>query len=99
MAVEDARFRVRGVAGLRVADTNTFPRTPGAFPVFPTLRIERRLLILFWRMRRTKRGVECGEDVESEIAWRGIIRIPRLDLSEDRARGSKLLVISITAAF
>jgi len=42
MAVVDARFRVRGVAGLRVVDASTFPRTPGAFPVVPTFMISEK---------------------------------------------------------
>lgn len=35
-AVLDSKFRVRGVAGLRVVDASAFPRPPGAFPVIPT---------------------------------------------------------------
>ena len=31
--VVDIRFRVHGVAGLRVADASVLPRTPGYFPV------------------------------------------------------------------
>ena len=33
MAVLDARFRVRGTKGLRVADASVFPKIPGFFIV------------------------------------------------------------------
>ena len=38
-AVLDGRFRVRGVANLRVVDASAFPRTPGIFPVVSTFII------------------------------------------------------------
>lgn len=36
LAVLDARFRVRGVAALRVVDASAWPRVPGTFPALPT---------------------------------------------------------------
>lgn len=39
MAVLDSKFRVRGVAGLRVVDASTFPRIPGVFPVVATFMV------------------------------------------------------------
>lgn len=36
MAVLDSKFRVRGVAALRVVDASAWPKVPGAFPVLPT---------------------------------------------------------------
>ncbi|KAK8062825.1 hypothetical protein PG997_014922 [Apiospora hydei] len=39
LAVLDARFRVRGVRGLRVVDASVFPRQPGAFPVLATVMV------------------------------------------------------------
>ncbi|KAF2001603.1 GMC oxidoreductase [Amniculicola lignicola CBS 123094] len=39
MAVLDARFRVRGVRGLRVVDASVFPRIPGVFPVVSTFMV------------------------------------------------------------
>lgn len=38
-AVLDSRFRVHGVAGLRVVDTSIFPEIPGYFIVTPTFMI------------------------------------------------------------
>jgi choline dehydrogenase-like flavoprotein len=38
-AVLDSRFRVQGVAGLRVVDTSIFPEIPGYFIVTPTFMI------------------------------------------------------------
>lgn len=38
-AVLDSKFRVRGVAGLRVVDASAFPVVPGAFPSCPTMMI------------------------------------------------------------
>lgn len=35
----DSEFKVNGVDALRVVDASIFPRTPGAFPVAPTLVI------------------------------------------------------------
>jgi choline dehydrogenase len=42
MAVLDAKFRVRGVAGLRVVDASSFPKVPGAFPVLPTMMLSEK---------------------------------------------------------
>ncbi|KAK4159306.1 putative GMC oxidoreductase [Cladorrhinum sp. PSN259] len=42
LAVLDSKFRVRGVAGLRVVDGSAFPRTPGAFPVISTFLISEK---------------------------------------------------------
>ncbi|KAK4466549.1 putative GMC oxidoreductase [Cladorrhinum samala] len=42
LAVLDSKFRVRGVAGLRVVDGSAFPTTPGAFPVVPTFLISEK---------------------------------------------------------
>jgi choline dehydrogenase len=39
MAVLDSKFRVRGVAGLRVVDASAFPVVPGAFPSCPTMML------------------------------------------------------------
>jgi len=39
LAVLDSKFRVRGVAGLRVVDASAFPVVPGAFPSLPTMMI------------------------------------------------------------
>ena len=39
LAVLDSKFRVRGVAGLRVVDASAFPVVPGAFPSCPTMMI------------------------------------------------------------
>lgn len=39
LAVLDSKFRVRGVASLRVVDASAFPRVPGAFPVLPTIML------------------------------------------------------------
>ncbi|PVI00822.1 GMC oxidoreductase [Periconia macrospinosa] len=41
-AVLDARFRVRGVKGLRVVDASAFPKTPGVFPVVSTFMISEK---------------------------------------------------------
>ncbi|KAK4192343.1 hypothetical protein QBC35DRAFT_247503 [Podospora australis] len=38
-AVLDSKFRVRGVAGLRVVDASAFPVVPGAFPSCPTMML------------------------------------------------------------
>ncbi|KAK3995726.1 putative GMC oxidoreductase [Cladorrhinum sp. PSN332] len=42
LAVLDSKFRVRGVAGLRVVDGSAFPQTPGAFPVISTFLISEK---------------------------------------------------------
>ncbi len=42
MAVLDSKFRVRGVAGLRVVDASAFARIPGVFPVAPTFMISQK---------------------------------------------------------
>lgn len=42
MAVLDSKFRVRGVAGLRVVDGSALPVVPGAFPVVPTMMISQK---------------------------------------------------------
>lgn len=39
LAVLDSKFRVRGVAGLRVVDASAFPVVPGAFPSCPTMML------------------------------------------------------------
>ncbi|KAF3025491.1 hypothetical protein E8E14_006449 [Neopestalotiopsis sp. 37M] len=39
MAVLDSKFRVHGVANLRVVDASAFPKVPGAFPVCPTMML------------------------------------------------------------
>lgn len=41
-AVLDARFRVRGVRGLRVVDASVFPEIPGTFIALPTFMISER---------------------------------------------------------
>ncbi|HUS66523.1 MAG TPA: GMC oxidoreductase [Kofleriaceae bacterium] len=42
MAVLDSRFRVRGVAGLRVVDASVFPRIPGTFIVLPIYMVSEK---------------------------------------------------------
>ncbi|CAI4213884.1 unnamed protein product [Parascedosporium putredinis] len=42
MAVLDSKFRVRGVAGLRVVDASAFARIPGIFPSAPTFMISQK---------------------------------------------------------
>ncbi|KAF2477386.1 alcohol oxidase [Lindgomyces ingoldianus] len=42
MAVLDSRFRVRGVAGLRVVDASVYPRIPGVFPVVSTFMVSEK---------------------------------------------------------
>ena len=42
LAVLDAKFRVRGVKGLRVVDASAFPRVPGPFPVLPTFMLSEK---------------------------------------------------------
>lgn len=42
LAVLDSKFRVRGVAGLRVVDASAFARIPGVFPVAPTFMISQK---------------------------------------------------------
>ncbi|KAI0449762.1 GMC oxidoreductase [Xylaria acuta] len=42
MAVLDSKFRVRGVAGLRVVDASAFARIPGVFPVVSTFLISQK---------------------------------------------------------
>lgn len=42
MAVLDARFRVRGVRGLRVVDASVYPRIPGVFPVVSTFMVSEK---------------------------------------------------------
>lgn len=42
LAVLDSKFRVRGVAGLRVVDGSAFPQTPGPFPVISTFLISEK---------------------------------------------------------
>lgn len=42
MAVLDSRFRVRGVAGLRVVDAPVFPRIPGTFIVLPIYMVSEK---------------------------------------------------------
>ncbi|KAM7202219.1 GMC oxidoreductase [Rhypophila sp. PSN 637] len=42
MAVLDSKFRVRGVAGLRVVNASAFPRIPGPFLVLPTFMLAER---------------------------------------------------------
>ncbi|CAK7209416.1 hypothetical protein SBRCBS47491_000434 [Sporothrix bragantina] len=42
MAVLDSKFRIRGVAGLRVVDASVFARIPGVFPVAPTFMISQK---------------------------------------------------------
>lgn len=39
MAVLDSSFRVRGVAGLRVADASVYPKIPGTFTATSTYLI------------------------------------------------------------
>jgi choline dehydrogenase len=40
--VLDARFRVKGVAGLRVVDASVFPRMPGIFPVVSVFMVSEK---------------------------------------------------------
>ncbi|KLU81183.1 choline dehydrogenase [Magnaporthiopsis poae ATCC 64411] len=42
MAVLDSKFRVRGVAGLRVVDASSFARIPGVFPVVSVFSISQK---------------------------------------------------------
>lgn len=42
LAVLDSKFRVRGVAGLRVVDASAFARIPGIFPVVSTFMISQK---------------------------------------------------------
>lgn len=42
MAVLDSKFRVRGVAGLRVIDASAFARIPGVFPAVSTFMISQK---------------------------------------------------------
>ncbi|TLS24884.1 hypothetical protein PpBr36_09074 [Pyricularia pennisetigena] len=42
LAVLDSKFRVRGVAGLRVVDASAFARIPGVFPVLSTFMISEK---------------------------------------------------------
>lgn len=42
MSVLDSKFRVRGVAGLRVVDASAFARIPGVFPVVSTFMISQK---------------------------------------------------------
>ena len=42
MAVLDSKFRVRGVAGLRVVDASAFARIPGVFPAISTFLISQK---------------------------------------------------------
>ncbi|KAL7619449.1 hypothetical protein AAE478_009988 [Parahypoxylon ruwenzoriense] len=42
MTVLDSKFRVKGVARLRVVDASVFPRPPGAFPVLPTFMVSKK---------------------------------------------------------
>ena len=42
MAVLDARFRVRGVDGLRVVDASVFPEIPGFFIVLPIFMVSEK---------------------------------------------------------
>ncbi|EON95862.1 putative choline dehydrogenase protein [Phaeoacremonium minimum UCRPA7] len=42
MAVLDSKFRVRGVAGLRVVDASAFARIPGIFPAVSTFMISQK---------------------------------------------------------
>ncbi|ORX96436.1 choline dehydrogenase [Clohesyomyces aquaticus] len=42
MAVLDSRFRVRGVAGLRVVDASVYPKIPGVFPVVSTFMVSEK---------------------------------------------------------
>jgi len=42
IAVVDNRFRVHGIAGLRVVDASVFPRIPGIFPVVATFMISEK---------------------------------------------------------
>ena len=43
MAVLDSKFRVRGVAGLRVVDASAFARIPGIFPAVSTFTISQKI--------------------------------------------------------
>jgi choline dehydrogenase len=51
MAVLDSKFRVRGVAGLRVVDASAFARIPGVFPAVSTFMI----------------GQKASEDIIAEV--------------------------------
>ncbi|KAI7218936.1 glucose-methanol-choline oxidoreductase-like protein [Hortaea werneckii] len=42
MAVLDSKFRVRGVAGLRVVDASVFPRIPGVFIQAPIMMVSEK---------------------------------------------------------
>lgn len=45
MAVLDSKFRVHGVANLRVVDASAFPKVPGAFPVCPTFMLAEKATV------------------------------------------------------
>ena len=56
MAVLDSKFRVRGVAGLRVVDASVFPKIPGVFiqaPIYIVSEKAASVIINDWRVKGT----------------------------------------------
>ncbi|WP_105167291.1 GMC oxidoreductase [Pseudoalteromonas sp. T1lg23B] len=58
MAVLDSRFRVRGVANLRVVDASAFPKTPGFFPTAAIIMISEKASDVILA------DAECASDVK-----------------------------------
>jgi choline dehydrogenase len=56
MAVLDSKFRVRGVAGLRVVDASVFPKIPGVFiqaPIYIVSEKAASVIIDDWGVKGT----------------------------------------------
>ncbi|KAF4513114.1 hypothetical protein G6O67_000431 [Ophiocordyceps sinensis] len=72
-AVLDARFRVRGVDGLRVVDASVFPKIPGYFIVLPVYMIsEKAADVIHDDARRDRR--DRGDRGDRRGAFRGAYR-------------------------